>query len=384
LIHKRFCIIIFAQSLFLQTLFSKHFFQNVTVNRLNTLRYEGTHSATFQHSIVTEDEDFSAAFLRPVLLTLSDDSECPANARKIENKTTRVRSCGCIDDYYIIDTDPKYCDSVIECGECPTGMICTSASNPSGQIFEDALIMEGWYRLDKYSREVMQCPEPSTQCLGNATHGDALCANGHEGPFCMVCQLEAEKRYVWSGQKCRLCDGSSRQSLYGGMTCLGLLVVSLALYLFQSGKGNSLPGKTHSKNSKIETFFELAQTKYKILITFTQILSKVATLYPIQLPSTFLAFWGHFSVFSFDLSIIPINCIIDSNFHDRLVAMTMVPLMFLLGMLMLWLTQRQLIMRRQKEEYHASLAELTSKTLRLSIICIFTVFPMVSTTIFQV
>ncbi len=41
-------------------------------------------------------------------------------------------------------------------------------------------------------------------------------------------------------------------------------------------------------------------------------------------------------------------------------------------------------MRRQKEGYRASLAKLTSKTLRLSIICIFTVFPMVSTTIFQV
>jgi hypothetical protein len=160
--------------------------------------------------------------------------------------------------------------------------------------------------------------------------------------------------------------------------------VVLALYLFESGKGKSLPGKTHSKTSNIETFLELAQTKYKILITFTQILSKVATLYPIQLPSTFLLFWGHFSLFSFDLSVIPINCIIDSNFHDRLVATTAAPLLFLLGMLILWLIQRQVIMRRQKEGYRASLAKLTSKTLRLSIICIFTVFPMVSTTIFQV
>jgi hypothetical protein len=157
--------------------------------------------------------------------------------------------------------------------------------------------------------------------------------------------------------------------------------VGLALYLFQSGKGKSLPGKNHSK---IETFLELAQTKYKILITFTQILSKEATLYPIKLPSTFLAFWGHFSVFSFDLSVIPINCIMDSNFHDRLVVTTVAPVGFLLGMLILWLIHRQLIMRRQKEGYLASLAKLTSKTLRLSIICIFTVFPMVSTTIFQV
>jgi hypothetical protein len=203
----------------------------------------------------------------------------------------------------------------------------------------------------------------------------------------MVCKLEAEKRYVWNGQKCSLCDGSSRHSLYGGLTCLGLLVVGLALYIFKSGKGKRLPGgKTSSKNGKIEAFFELVQTKYKILITFTQILSKVATLYPVQLPSKFLLFWGHFSVFSFDLSVIPLNCIMESNFHDRLVATTVAPLAFLFGMLILGLVQRQLIMWRQKEgsSHRASLAKLTSKTLRVSIICIFTVFPMVFTTIFQV
>jgi hypothetical protein len=289
-----------------------------------------------------------------------------------------------MDDYYILDTDPNYCDSVLECGACPQGMICNSASNPSGQILEDALILEGWFRFGNTSLHVTQCPEPSTQCVGNATFGDALCANGHEGPFCMVCKLQVEKRYVWSGQKCTLCDGSSRHSLYGGLACLGLVVVGLPMYLLQSGKGKSLPGKTTSKTAKMEAFFEIAQTKYKILITFTQILSKVATLYPVQLPSKFLSFWGHFSVLSVDLSVVPVNCIMDSNFHDRLVATTVAPVGFLFGMLTLWLVQRQLIKWGQKEGYHASLAKLTSKTLRLSIIFIFTVFPMVSTTIFQV
>ncbi len=58
----------------------------------------------FQHSIETEDEEFSAAFLRPVLLTLQDDLEYAADARKIENKATRVRSYGCMGGCYIIDT----------------------------------------------------------------------------------------------------------------------------------------------------------------------------------------------------------------------------------------------------------------------------------------
>jgi hypothetical protein len=321
------------------------------------------------------------------LSLFSDDSECAANARKIENKLTRVRSCGCMDGYYIFNTDPTYCDSVIECGKCPKGMNCTSASNPSGQILEDALILKGWYRLSRNSTSLFRWTRDTSHRMTLFADGHAICADGYEGPSCMVCKLRADERYVLSGQKCILCDGSSRHSLYGGLVCLVLLVVGLALYIFKSGKGKSLPGKTNSKTGKMkmETFFELALTKYKILITFAQILSKVATLYPIQLPPKFLSFWGHFSVLSFDLSFIPtINCIMDYNFHERLVATTMAPLMFLLSMLTLWLVQRQLIIRRQREGYRASLAKLTSKTLRFSIICIFTVFPMVSATIFQV
>ena len=51
----------------------------------------------------------------------------------------------------------------------------------------------------------------------------------------------------------------------------------------------------------------------QILVTFTQILSKVATIYPVQLPSVFTSFWGNFNVLSFDLSTLPLNCVFDSN-----------------------------------------------------------------------
>ncbi len=67
----------FTVSLFTITFFHNHCCQNVTVNRLDPSRFEGTPSATFQHSIETEDENFSAIFLRSVFLILHDDSECP-------------------------------------------------------------------------------------------------------------------------------------------------------------------------------------------------------------------------------------------------------------------------------------------------------------------
>jgi hypothetical protein len=91
------------------------------VQRLNESVYEGTFSASLRHSISTEDEDFQSgalrlllvcprpyqdpvltisflhsfrtAFLRPVSVTLQDDSPCPKNSQKYEDEN-RVRKCG--------------------------------------------------------------------------------------------------------------------------------------------------------------------------------------------------------------------------------------------------------------------------------------------------
>jgi hypothetical protein len=49
-----------------------------------------------------------------------------------------------------------------------------------------------------------------------------------------------------------------------------------------------------------------------------------------------------------------------------------------------WCFLQQRILHAKADGYQAALVELTSKALRFSIIFVFTVFPMVSTTIFQV
>ncbi len=185
--------------------------QNVTivVDRL-TSRYEGTHSASFKHAIIaTQDESFSNAFLRPVSVTLQDDSECVANARKFDDGKT-LRKCGCVDGYYIIDADPDYCNSIIKCGMCPPAMVCNSASNSSGQVLALAKILPTKYRVYANSTRVEDCPKPSTQCIGNGTHGDDVCAEGHTSVFCMVCELN----YVWSDGRCVYCESSHEGVVY--------------------------------------------------------------------------------------------------------------------------------------------------------------------------
>jgi hypothetical protein len=236
--------------------------QNVTISvrRLDASRYEGAFSASLEHTITTKDELFQSAFLRPVPVALQDDSLCVENATAYDGKDG-IRKCGCMKGFYIDKTDSLFCDTVTSCVGCPEGMICAFQQNHTLAELE-----KGFYRNRGSSLNVVTCPDPSTQCVGNATSGDELCADGHEGAFCMVCKLGEKDRYVWSGDECSLCDGSLEATAYAILAVIVLLCIFAALFISR--------GKTNGESkwtAHFEEFGERVQTKYKILITFTQV-----------------------------------------------------------------------------------------------------------------
>ena len=73
----------------------------------------------------------------------------------------------------------------------------------------------------------------------------------------------------------------------------------------------------------------------------------------------------------------------DSNFHDRLVLTTVAPVVAVGGIFLTWVVLRRRILLKGGGDVRASVASLTSKSIRLSVMVLFTVFPMVSTTIFR-
>ena len=87
-------------------------------------------------------------------------------------------------------SDPLFCDSVTQCDPCPDGMICEFQ-----QKLEEAILNPGFYRLDASSLNVVACPNPTTQCTGseNATFGDGLCAEGHEGKHIAMFKVSTQK-----------------------------------------------------------------------------------------------------------------------------------------------------------------------------------------------
>jgi hypothetical protein len=81
----------------------------VSVGRLeNTV--EGTARIAFEHSISSDDLNWKSAFLRPVILTLEEDSFCAVGAYMYNDDFNGVRKCGCSSGTYIASTDRLFCE----------------------------------------------------------------------------------------------------------------------------------------------------------------------------------------------------------------------------------------------------------------------------------
>ncbi len=69
-----------------------------------------------------------------------------------------------------------------ECFACPRGTDCSRY----GCSLHRLPLRKGWYRFRDGSTAVHRCPYPKN-CQGGNRTGDAICAEGAEGPLCAVC-----------------------------------------------------------------------------------------------------------------------------------------------------------------------------------------------------
>jgi hypothetical protein len=120
----------------------------------------------------------------------------------------------------------------------------------------------------------------------------------------------------------------------------------------------------------------------KIVVTFVQVLNKVATLYPINLPPVFYSTWNFLNSWNplvLDLNVLPLNCIVETSFHSRLVGMTIAPIMCI-GLIFACYRLRLAAMKSNCQDERD---DWKAACIRLAILFVLTIFPPVSTTIFQ-
>jgi hypothetical protein len=226
--------------------------------RRNATTYQGSSTTRFLHAVQSEDPDWQSPFLRPMRVTITDDDECTKGAQKYDD-SLGIRKCRCSEGFYVEETDPLFCESATKCSRCPAGMICEFH-----QKLQEASLKKGNYRTSATSLNVANCPIAAA-CIGNARAGDALCIDGHEGPFCMVCTLNGTSRYEWSGKSCVLCDGGQEWTVYGVCLFLGIVVLLIVANIVRRHAPNA-----HYEVSKWEDFIGRATSKYKIVTKFLQ------------------------------------------------------------------------------------------------------------------
>jgi hypothetical protein len=207
-------------------------------------------------------------------------------------------------------------------------MVCELETNKHPEL-DSVRIDPGMYRLDDQSTFVVECPNEAA-CKGLATHGNDLCAEGYSGPMCQICLVAEKETYVWDDGKCVLCDSGHVVAMYI-LLAVVLIVLALTAYFIQRNVDKVADAKLEL-SAKYERFNRQFLTKYKIAVKLLQTLSKITTLYPdITFPAVFTRAFNQMNVFvHLDINVIPFNCVVPGthhvSFHQKLVAMTLLPL----------------------------------------------------------
>ncbi len=83
-----------------------------------------------------------------------------------------------------------------------------------------------------------------------------------------------------------------------------------------------------------------------------------------------------------DLNVLPFNCIVETNFHSRLIMVTVAPMICLALVYMYYRLQLQFMLKTQNSDNDKK-EDRKALCIRIAILFILTIFPPVSTTIFQ-
>ena len=290
-----------------------------------------------------EDQDFATACIM-----------CPLNSYTEHTNSTSRAACICDEGFYdvnasmVIDqdlinamvaagNDPEMkMAAVVDCQVCPVGTDCER-----GATLETLPLIAGYFRLDATTIDVRECPDARKNC--STTFGtDACestsaciatgCAPGLTGVYCELCDRSAGLVYYTPSTDdnvatCELCRDRLASTLI--LIAIGLVVIVMVLVigLFL---GRRMPSTTISRMKYFNESFT-PRNKFKIIMSFYQLATKVSSVYDVLLPRAvnifFLTVEGFFS-FGIDspaISSTPLECMGLNGYTYKLIAYMVLP-----------------------------------------------------------
>ncbi|CAN0279849.1 unnamed protein product [Ascophyllum nodosum] len=299
------------------------------------------------------------------------------------------------------DSDNGTCRWDVVCSRCtdpqcevPTGIVMDQTTVPVCEIVPEGVniagnpgmtlktldLMSGFYRTSYTSREVLECYRGEA-CVGGS-NASSYCAEGYAGPYCAACDKGYGSGFQYS---CHSCKGSDKWAAIGGAVAVlvvAIFVVALGVTYLVGVEDRRKPERRGKWGRPLSIFQHglgraIPLTAVKIVVVSWQIITQFSGVVNVQYPPAYKKFLAALSVVNLNLGyILSLSCVVETNFYDRLILVTIAPVA-VLGALAI--TCRVAMLRNGNSDK----AIARNKHLSVGLFLLFMVYSSVSYTIFQ-
>eukprot|EP00903_Cladosiphon_okamuranus_P006392 g6257.t1 len=204
--------------------------------------------------------------------------------------------------------------------------VMTHSISPGGTVTLEALSIEpGYWRATVSTKDIAACYHAEA-CLGGVTESAGYCLEGYEGPYCSVCSDGYSAQLGFTCSKCSNSGGGiAAIAAFSVMT----VVVGAAAILYVTSVE---VGCRRRRGSIGRLFRNIPLQSVKIVIVVWQILTQFAAVANVTYPGVYQRCLNAVdSAVNFDWTwMLSAGCVFDVDFHDRLLAFTIAPLVALL------------------------------------------------------
>uniref|UniRef100_A0A7S2DY13 Tyrosine-protein kinase ephrin type A/B receptor-like domain-containing protein n=1 Tax=Octactis speculum TaxID=3111310 RepID=A0A7S2DY13_9STRA len=191
----------------------------------------------------------------------------------------RTTNCSiCEEDYFMEDGI---------CYECPENGECPLATGTT-----DIILGYGYWRVDPYSHQILQCTSNPDACIGgNSTLEGGYCQSNMGGPYCLIC----EKGYHRDLASCEECGVDGDGSVILQLCILAGLLICLVMMVIFFRKLHTrghpcidfVTTQSQMHFLAIAENYELLKAKFKINVVFSQIVSDFPGQFGFEYPEAY-------------------------------------------------------------------------------------------------
>ena len=288
---------------------------------------------------------------RPGSSQQTDCLRCPERTSTLgHHGATDILNCSCSEGYYqasLSFTEGRP-ECIYPCCTCPIGTTCDDLDSVT---LPDLPIKSGYYRLSAGTIDVRRCPDAAANCSGRSEcqtsssgcaggrsgGGADLCQPGLGGPFCRLCvedyhfYVSADDEQVAHCKPCEEVSNSPNMVVLVVVACTaGLFACALSALVYRARQKRKLRAWLREAHTAFFATFTL-HIKFKILVGFYQIITKIEGVYDLFLPAEIRELLLQLQlIISLGIDGIPLACVGARGYMPRLLFWSLVPIIVLL------------------------------------------------------